>query len=139
MTANVNMLEGVFGTPPSFSEGPLVNPGVVAATSQSPGRPMTASRRTGCPFVFQYTCLCKKTKVSFAETKSSSSGFGGGMSGWVLRATVLITLTNPLIKDGNALVSISFGEIQEERGLNNFFITPNSSSSDALFTLSCPA
>ena len=139
MAANVNMLERVFGAPPSCSEGPFVIPGVVAATSQSPGRLMTASRRPGCPFVFQYTYLCKKPKVSLAETKSSSSGFGGGMSGWVLRATVLRTLTNPLIKDGNALVSISFGEIQEERGLNFFFITPNSSSSDALVTLSCLA
>lgn len=99
---------------------------------------MIAFRRPGYPlaFVFQYTHLHKQPKGFSAEMKSPKSEFGGGMSGWGLSTTVLITLTNQLTKNGRALVSAVFREIQEERRLNFLFITPNCSSNYVLVTLS---
>lgn len=59
------------------------------------------------------------------------------VSGWGLSPTVLITLISQLTRNGSALVSVSFTEIQEERRSNFLFITPNSSSRYAPVTLSC--
>lgn len=94
------------------------------------------SRRTQCPLAFavQYTqpphlwdswLKLNHPKVSLVE---------GCLDGVSAPESSLI---DQLTRNGSALFSISFTEIQEERQSNFLFTTPNSSSHYAPVTVSC--